>query len=276
VRTLLSVLLVVPFALDARAVSADESSNPAFLGVSMSDIGPSGPCRIGEVTPDSGAAQAGIRYGDLVIALDATPIANCDGLVKSIQAREPGQPVKIQVQRNGAALTLETALPSRADVLRKRFVGKPVPLKTLTRVDDLKTADLTGRGKTTIIGWYDQSQCASCASAFSTISDWVRNKGSRTNISVMGVTASRGGLEPEALDHLKKAERRMDVPLLIADPETFSELSINDVKRIHFMVIDCRGIVSYTAPLKPDADDRDAVLEELYAATEQAARRASK
>ncbi|MND09118.1 hypothetical protein D3C83_322100 [compost metagenome] len=60
---------------------------------------------------------------------------------------------------------------------------------------------------------------------------------------------------------------------MFVDPDTFTELSINDIKRIHFMVIDCRNVVSYTAPLKPDAADRDAVLEELFAATEQAVRR---
>lgn len=270
----LSALLVV---LSPLVASADESSNPAFLGVGMHDMGATaagqvGPCVIDTVTPDSGASAAGLRGGDVMVALDNTPIANCDGLVKAIQDREAGQLVKISIQRGVSSLTLEAALPSRADVLRRRFVGKPVPLTTVTRVDDAKSADLAPRGKTTIVGWFDQSRCGACASAFAKINDWAKAKGKNT-INVVGVTSASAMGVPETLDNLKKAQRGFDVPLMVADPDTFSELSITDIKRIHFMVIDCRGVVSYAAPLKPDADDRSAVLEELFAATEQAARR---
>lgn len=277
----LSALLVV---LSPLVASADESSNPAFLGVGMHDMGATaagqvGPCVIDTVTPDSGASAAGLRAGDVMVALDTTPIANCDGLVKAIQDREAGQPVKISIQRGVSSLTLEAALPSRADVLRRRFVGKPMPVTTnsgqpisLTRVEDAKSGDISPRGKTTIVGWFDQSRCSTCASAFAKINDWAKAKGKNT-INVVGVTSASAMGVPETLDNLKKAQRGFDVPLMVADPETFSELSITDIKRIHFMVIDCRGVVSYAAPLKPDADDRTAVLEELFAATEQAARR---
>lgn len=273
-RRLLSVVFVV---LSPLVASADESSNPAFLGVGMHDLGnPTtgaiGPCVIDTVTKDSGAHLAGLRSSDVIVSLDTTQITNCDGLVKAIQEREAGQVVKIQIQRAGMPQTLDALLPSRADVLRKRFVGKPIPLTTLTRVDDLSTADLGSRGKTTIVGWFDQSRCSSCASAFARINDWAKAKGKGSNISIVGITSANMKSVPETIADLKK-ERSFDVPLMVADPETFGELSITDIKRIHFMVIDCRGIVSYATPLKPDADDRGAVLEELYAATEQAARR---
>ena len=38
------------------------------------------------------------------------------------------------------------------------------------------------------------------------------------------------------------------------------------------MVVDCRGIVQFVAPIAPDSDDLDAALDELLAAAEQAAR----
>ncbi len=265
-RALFTVLSVL---LSAGPVLADEPSNPAFLGVGMSDMGPNGPCVINDVTPNSGAQMAGMLREDTVLALDDTAITNCDSLVKGIQAREPGQPVKIKVQRSGAVRFLESNLPSRGDVLRKRFVGKQLPLATLTRVDG--GAELSSRGKTTIVGWYDQGACATCGSAFSNITEWAKAKG-KNAISVIGVTSARMSM-PEAMKDLQEAQRKLDVPLMYADPETFKEMSINDAKRIHFMVIDCRGIVAYATPLKPDADDRTAVLEELFAATEQAARR---
>jgi membrane-associated protease RseP (regulator of RpoE activity) len=274
VRFALSALFVVVAPLTAVA---DESSNPAFLGVGMHDMnggpGTLGPCVIDSVTKDSGAHAAGLRGGDVMVGLDTTPIMNCDGLVKAIQDREPGQVVKIEIKRGGLATTLEATLPSRADVLRKRFVGKPMPLTTLMRVDDQSATDLTSRGKTTIVGWFDQTRCTSCASAFAKINDWVKAKTKGNSIAVYGITAANMKSVPETVLDLKLAQRNFDVPLMVADPETFGELSITDIKRIHFMVIDCRGIVQYATPLKPDADDRSAILEELYAATEQAARR---
>lgn len=275
-RSQLSALIVVFAALGGTA-SAEESSNPAFLGVGMHDIGSSpsglaGPCQIDTVTKDSGAATAGLRSGDIIMGLDATVIANCDGLVKAIQEREAGQVVKIQIQRNGGMQNIEAPLPSRADVLRRRFVGKPVPLTTVTRVDDSQIADLASRGKTTIVGWFDQSRCITCAAAFAKINEWAKAKG-KNSISVVGVTSANMRSLEETVKDLREQQRKFDVPLMVADQDTFVELSISDIKRIHFMVIDCRGIVSYAAPLKPDADDRTAVLEELYAATEQAARR---
>jgi membrane-associated protease RseP (regulator of RpoE activity) len=275
VRIALSALLV---ALAPLTAVADESSNPAFLGVGMHDAssgtGVAGPCIIDTVTKDSGAHAAGLRGSDIIVALDTTLIPNCDGLVKAIQNRVAGQHVKIEIRRNGISSTLDATLPSRADVLSKRFVGKPIPLTTLLRVDDQSVGDLTSRGKTTIVGWFDQSRCSTCASAFAKINDWVKSKAKGSgSISVYGVTAAHTKSVPETALDLKVAQRNFDVPLMVADTETFGELSITDIKRIHFMVIDCRGIVSYTTPLKPDADDRGAVLEELYAATEQAARR---
>jgi len=268
VRTSLGLLVVLACVSPAWA---DEVSNPAFLGIGMRG-GPGEPCMITSVTKDSGASLAGLREADVVTHLDTTPITSCDSLVNAIQTREPGQVVKIEVRRGGTLLTLEANLPSRADVLRKRFVGKPLPLTTLIRVDNQKVADVSSRGKTTIMGWFLEDGCTTCASAFSSIEQWVKDS-KLPGISVVGVTASDRKSMPEMLADLKKVQRSFDVPLLATDTDTFGEISITDNKRIHFLVIDCRGVVSYAAPLKPDADDRTAVLEELFAATEQAARR---
>jgi membrane-associated protease RseP (regulator of RpoE activity) len=278
-RKLLGLVAV----LVASPAAANESSNPAFLGVGMHDMAGApgmGPCVIDTVTKDSGAHLAGIRPNDILVSIDTTSIANCDALVLAIQQHEPGVNVKIEVKRSGLPVTLEALLPSRADVLRKRFVGKPMPLQTsdghpikLVRVDDQSVGDLASRGKTTVIGWFDQTRCAGCASAFATIQQWVKSKGSKNTITVLGVTGAQNKSVPETVQDLKQVQRSFDVPLLVADSETFGDLSITDIKRIHFLVIDSRGIVCYATPLKPDADDKDAVLGELYAATENAARR---
>jgi hypothetical protein len=60
------------------------------------------------------------------------------------------------------------------------------------------------------------------------------------------------------------------VPLALATESTFSELAIDDPERVHFMVIDCRGVVRFVAPIAPGSDDLDAAIDEVLAAAEQA------
>ena len=253
---------------------AAKPSNPAFLGVGMHDAGGTrgaGPCVIDTITKDSGAHVAGLRTSDVFVALDGASVPDCNALITLIQAREAGDIVKLDVRRSGVATSIKAQLLSRAEVLRQRFVGQPVPLTTLTRVDDQTKNDLTSRGKTTIIGWFDQKNCVGCETVFGSVVQWSRKLKSNS-IAVLGATA--GDIDnQDTVALLKQYQRGLDVPLLIADPDTFSNFTITDSDRIHFMVIDCRGVVQYAAPLAPDSDDKAAALDELYAAAEQASRR---
>ena len=268
------VALVLLFAATASA----KSSNPAFLGVGMTDRGNTpnlGPCVIETVTKDSAAHAAGLRSGDVFVAIDGIPVPNCSGLISQIQSHEPGDAVTIDIRRGSQPTLINAKLNSRADVMRERVVGQPIPLTTLVRVDDQSTNDLRSKGKTTIVGWFDQRSCVGCEVVFGAIERWSRAKSTTANqITIVGATVgSPSRSVVENVQALKQYQRGLDVPLLVADPETFSDLAITDSDRIHFMVIDCRGVVQYAAPLLPDGDDKAAVLDELYAAVEQAARR---
>jgi membrane-associated protease RseP (regulator of RpoE activity) len=251
--------------------AAAKASNPAFLGVGMEDMNGrgTGPCVV--VTADSAASEAGLRIGDEFISIDTTPLATCDSLITAIQAREPGQLVKIDVRRSGAVLALKVNLLSREEVLRRRFVGQVVPTATLLRVEDRQSGDLSARGKTTVIGWFDKN-CVGCEGVFARVARWSRGKS--RSISVFGATAGdqRKTVE-ENFQVMRDTARSFDVPLFLTDAETFKRFTITDNDRIHFMVVDCRGVVQHVAPVVPDGDDTSAVLDELYAATEQAARR---
>jgi hypothetical protein len=259
----------------AATTAAAERSDPAFLGVGIRDIhGGAGPCRIDSITKGSGAHVAGLRELDVFVAIAGTPVVNCDAVLAEIQRHEPGSFVKIDVTRGGLATTIDATLYSRAEIMRQRFVGQLLPLMTAFRVEDQAEADLFARGKTTIVGWFDQN-CVGCERVFSSIARWAREKSSKA-APIVAYAATHGTLGssmPDALKALRDQQRRLDVPLLVAEHDTYRELAIPDNKRISFMVIDCKGVVQYAVPLKPDADDISAVLEELYAAAELAARR---
>jgi regulator of sigma E protease len=68
---------------------------------------------VGEVTPDSPAAAAGLQPGDVMAALDGQPIDTFDAVVRYISVR-PGVPVVLTVERNGEAVDL-TVVPERVE-----------------------------------------------------------------------------------------------------------------------------------------------------------------
>ncbi len=71
------------------------------------DLGarPYTPAKIGDVLSGYPAAQAGLRPGDTVVALEGTAILTWDGLAEEIRVR-PGRPVRLTVDRGGQTLTL--------------------------------------------------------------------------------------------------------------------------------------------------------------------------
>jgi membrane-associated protease RseP (regulator of RpoE activity) len=245
----------------------------------MNDMAPGnpgqGPCRIAEVTKDSSAEAAGLQPNDQFVTMDGKQVANCDSLVTSIQARQPGDVVKFVVNRDGRNMTIKTKLLSRDEVLRKRFGGLPVPTAKLVRVDDKQEVDISAAKRaTTIIGWFPTT-CTGCDQIFTLVNKWSKEERNSRPIKVAAATAGDTRMQRSVADNLellKSQARMLDVPLLVADQETYKSFTIGDGDRVQFMVIDCRGIVQYASFVVPNAEDQDAVLDELYAAAEQASR----
>ena len=264
--------------LAVSSTAEAKSSNPAFLGIQMENQnGNVGPCRVSGVTKDSAAESAGVRANDLVITMESKSIGNCDQLVSEIQAKAPGDIIKLVVARDGRHVTVSAKLMSRDEVLRRRFGGLPVPTTKLVRVDDKRAVDISSNNRqTTIIGWYPTT-CAGCDQVFTAVAKWSREeRKSSLPIKVAAATAGdirMGRSVNDNVELLKSQAKLLDVPLLVADKETYEHFAIGDGDRIQFMVIDCKGIVQHAAPIVPSSDDYEAVLDELFAAAEQAARK---
>ena len=272
------VLIVLATATGAAA----RPSNPAFLGIGMRDLGgvpvggppglgAIGPCQVESVTRGSGAKAAGLQPGDLLLTIDGAPVPSCDAVLRVVQAHEPGDLVPIDVNRYGRMLRLSAQLVSRDEILRRRLVGQPLGATALWAVEEGRAVDLgAARGRTTIVGLFDIARCDGCASVFTAVAGWTRGQAARgTALPMVGLAVTPG--EPDLAP--TRALPTLDVPLALAAPARFEELTIPDSERIHFLVVDCRGVVQHVAPIAPGADDTQAVLDELFAAAEQASRR---
>lgn len=270
----LTALLAMPV-----GVTAAKPSNPAFLGIEMHDAPPPapglphGPCIVAKVTRGSGAKAAGLQKDDVLQTFDGVQVPNCDSVLRVVQSHEAGDTVAIDVLRGSRTVTLNATLWSRDEIMRKRLVGQPIMATELFAVSDARSVDLSSvRGKTQIVGWFDARRCTGCTSVFGKLADWSRAQAGKPGFPPMPLAVTPG--EPNEAKMLTPIG--LDVPLALAQRDVYENLVVADGERINFMVIDCRGVVQYVAPIVPNGDDTDAAIDELFAAAEQASRRTMK
>ncbi|HKV45392.1 MAG TPA: trypsin-like peptidase domain-containing protein [bacterium] len=67
--------------------------------------------RVTEVHPDTAAARAGIRPGDLIVRIGEVPVATLDDLVAALGRHPIGTALQVHLVRGGTSMTLE-ALPT--------------------------------------------------------------------------------------------------------------------------------------------------------------------
>jgi S1-C subfamily serine protease len=62
------------------------------------------------VEPGSGAAAAGIREEDVVIAVEGEPVGSSEELVVAVDAHDPGETITVEVVRGGSSTELDATL----------------------------------------------------------------------------------------------------------------------------------------------------------------------
>ena len=70
---------------------------------------------IADVVKDSPAAQAGVKPGDVVVALNGKPVADNNQLTRDVGVVPPGQTVKLDVVRDGKERSFQAKLAPRPD-----------------------------------------------------------------------------------------------------------------------------------------------------------------
>ncbi len=256
--------------LASATALAGPPSNPAFLGISMEDArvrSANDGCRVVEVTPMSSAEAAGLHQYDIIIALDAVPTASCQQLSAEIIAHAPGDVVHLDVIRAGERMTARAALTTRAEILHRRLVGRPLDSAEATDVDDRHQFDLSElRGDTTILAWFDVKRCGNCVSLIRRLGDIVqapRKSGTAPNL--IAITSGT----PDDLAGYRTTVN-LGVPLAAVDAKTFERAATLDGDRVFVMVLDRRGHVCFVTPIAPEDDSLDAAIDEVLAAAEQA------
>jgi putative serine protease PepD len=82
------------------------ASGRAFLGVRVATL-LGGGVLVSSVDSGGPADRAGIKKGDLIVAVDKTPVASTDELAAVLAQIKPGATIAVKVVRDGKALTLD-------------------------------------------------------------------------------------------------------------------------------------------------------------------------
>jgi putative serine protease PepD len=88
-----------------------ETIRRAYLGVSTAEG--NGGAVVQEATDGGPAAEAGIRSGDVIVAVQGDRIQRPDDVAAAIQDRRPGETVKVEVRRDGDLRTVDVKLAAR-------------------------------------------------------------------------------------------------------------------------------------------------------------------
>ena len=116
----------------------------AMLGVNLGGAEPNGGgVRIESVSPGGPAEEAGVKAGDVIVAIESKPVTTGRELVRAMEAIDPGKKVQLGLRRDGKPL--ELAVNARA--LDRAFImgtpGVPTvrPLPALPDLPALRALD---------------------------------------------------------------------------------------------------------------------------------------
>ncbi len=85
----------------------------ALMGVTSQPTGEGLGVEIVEIAPASGAADSGLRVGDVIVAVDGTDISDPTSLGAAIATYQPGDVIEVTVDRNGATQAFDVTLGTR-------------------------------------------------------------------------------------------------------------------------------------------------------------------
>ena len=106
----------------AQEIIEGKEPTHAFLGVNLTTVDPTTAQRYGfpvsegayvsSVTPDSGAAKAGIEQGDIITEFDGVKITSASDLTLQVRTKNEGDTVPVVLNRDGEVKTVDVTLGS--------------------------------------------------------------------------------------------------------------------------------------------------------------------
>jgi C-terminal processing protease CtpA/Prc len=120
-----------------RFSTFDTTYGRAIIGVQLDPSSSKDGARVVSVSPGGPAAEAGIRPGDLIVAVNGTAVTGEDAtrqVVKVIHDAKPDSKITVSVKRDGKTLSVLVVARAGPGVMAFGADGLPPPLPTMPQV----------------------------------------------------------------------------------------------------------------------------------------------
>ncbi len=104
---------------------AEGKQNKAVLGVQISDVIGNNGAGITKVLDKSGAKEAGILDGDIILSVDDKKVGNMEELIESLSGFSPGEKVKVRLLRSGEIIKKTVQLKKPSEVQQLGCMANP-------------------------------------------------------------------------------------------------------------------------------------------------------
>ncbi|MDB5051667.1 MAG: Redoxin domain protein [Fibrobacteres bacterium] len=212
-----------PAAAPAKSMAAQPpASKPAaWLGVSIADVPPAGlpaayapvtqegAVRIQQIFKGTSADQAGLKEGDVILAINGTPLEGRKTLLDTIHSKTVGEVVELRLGRDGKVSTQKMALSPRPEDMRaitQMLVGSPAPVLDGKYYSGDAGSLAKNKGKVVLLDFW-ATWCGPCRMTIPAL-DAVYRKYHDKGLEVIGVSS-------ESMEDLKsfQAPGKMSYPL---------------------------------------------------------------
>lgn len=105
--------------ISANAREVGGGKAPVVLGITLDTNKKAGTLSISGVEEDSGAADAGLEEGDLILSADEQEIGKIEDLQEILAGKEPGDHVKLRVKRDDEEMEFEVELRTREKIFEE-------------------------------------------------------------------------------------------------------------------------------------------------------------
>ncbi|MCS6859802.1 MAG: PDZ domain-containing protein [Abditibacteriales bacterium] len=102
---------VVYAIVDCQKIGMGTPPSRVYMGIVGDDA--EGGAKLSEITPNSPAAKAGLKVGDLITAVDGKPLKNYNELVEMIRSKKAGDKLKLTITREGKSVEITVTLEDR-------------------------------------------------------------------------------------------------------------------------------------------------------------------
>jgi S1-C subfamily serine protease len=112
----ISVSEALPVIEQLRDRAGGVERQEGYLGVALADRRDGGQgALVSEVEAGTPASEAGVKSGDIVVAVDSATVDGSAGLIAAVRDREPGDRVSVVILRDGQRRTIEVTLTDRPE-----------------------------------------------------------------------------------------------------------------------------------------------------------------